>query len=235
MFHADGRHSGSPLARSWGILNPDPLDWNWDHSLLRGLVYPPGSPEFWNVAVALSKSEKRINSFELSGFTPIVMFDTQSIATEERLRQAVGAFAQLKVLRPKSSYGSLDPVSDDLHGLRIMLDRMRDLEVLELCLPQFGISEDLEWSTYESIFPKDGAWRQLKTFTIVNFKIRDMELLQLLFSRLPSLQHLKLGDMWLLADGTWESFIEALKYRRLSSLDLRSADSWHRGSEYNSV
>ncbi len=40
---------------------------------------------------------------------------------------------------------------------------------------------------------------------------------------MPSLQHLTIRDMELL-DGTWESVFEALRFKRLSSFDIKSSD-----------
>lgn len=53
-------------------------------------------------------------------------------------------------------------------------------------------------------------------------RIRDEGLIHLLFARIPSFQHLKIKNMDLL-QGARESVIEVLKFRRLSSLDVKSA------------
>lgn len=229
-------HNGSPLARSWGFFDATPLDWSWGPDGSRGLdLRDPGYLAFWTITIALSKNEKRIHNFELdSGIAPAT-FDTQSIAKGKVFRCGVDAFAALKERRLDIAYGyddSHDPNRyDTLSGLRILLSRICNLEKLEICLTQeeydpsdqqYSLGPLGEWLTYSHIFPKHGVWPHLRTFAVRDIRIRDEHLVHLLFARMPSLQHLKIKNMDLL-HGTWESVIEALKFRRLSSFDIKSS------------
>ena len=230
MVEVPVRRIGSPLARSWGFFDVTSLGWSWSRAGSHGLdLRLPGYLGFWSIIVALSKSGKRIRNFELRDGVPPATFGTLSIANERKLLHSVNAFAQLKVLRldiPIDYSNARDPDAyDHLENLRILLDRIRGLEVLDLCLAvrETHYNSNAGWLTYESIFPKDGAWPHLKTFTVEKLAIRDRELVHLLFARMPSLQHLAIRDMELLEDGTWESVFEALKFRRLSSFDIKSS------------
>lgn len=200
----------------------------------------PGTSDlaFWIITFALSTSEKRIHNFETWSGVSTATFDTQSKATERMLLHGVKAFAWLKKLRLNILSGENDTRNPDeygdarypdeyrnLSGLPILLDRMRDLEVLELYIPHDYMDASHPqgiYFKYESIFPKDGAWPHLRTFSLREIEIRDRDLVHLVFARMPSLQHLQIEDVELL-DGNWESVIEALKFRRLSSLDMRSS------------
>ena len=230
-------YHGSPLARSWGFFNATPLDWTWGPAGSRGLVLrQPGHLAFWTITVALSKSEKGIRSFELgSGIAPAT-FDIKSIATERLIMRGVDAFARLKELRLDIRYGqdgSRDPDrSATFSGLRFLLSGICNLEKLELCLTreefdpfdqQYSIGPLRDWLTFDYIFPTAGVWPHLRTLAIGDMKIRNEELVHLLFARMPGLQHLKIKNMDLL-QGTWESVIEVLKFRRLCSLDMKSSD-----------
>ena len=228
-------YSGSPLARSWGYFDATPLDWSWGPAGPYGLgLRPPEYIAFWAITVALSASEKRIRTFELgSGIDPAT-FDTQSIANEGFILYGVDAFERLKELRLDIACGhdeSRDPDRHDIFsGLRILLSRICNLEKLEIFLTQedfdpfdqqYSLGPLGSWLTYEYIFPKTGVWPHLRTLAVGDMRIRDEELIHLLFARMPSLQHLKMKNMDLL-QGTWESVIEVLKFRRLSSLDMKS-------------
>ena len=209
--------------------------WSWGPAGSLGLdLRPPEYLAFWAITIALSKSEKRIRTFELgSGIDPAT-FDTRSIANEGFILCGVDAFARLKELRLDIACGhdeSRDPDRyDTLSGLRILLSRICNLEKLELCLTQedfdpfdqhYSLGPLGSWLTYEYIFPETGVWPHLRTLAVGDMRIRDKELVHLLFARMPGLQHLKIKNMDLL-QGTWESVIEVLKFRRLSSLDMKS-------------
>lgn len=205
-------------------------------------MHPPGSLEFWNVAIALSKTEKSIRNLELRACVPTATFDTESMAFERRLILGGSAFAGLKELRLKLNFGYDDAgvlVSyDKLNGLRILLDRIRGLEVLDLCLPTdhfTGSYSRDDWVHYDSIFPKNGAWPHIREFAIGDLAIQGRHLIHLLFVRMPDLQHLKLSNLNLLdgGDGIWKSVIEALKFRRLSSIGIYPDVYLYDGPDFN--
>lgn len=135
--------------------------------------------------------------------------------------RSVDAFERLKELSLHIRHGHDDSRDLDryatLSGLRYLLSRIYNLENLKLCLGPLA-----EWLTYECIFPKTGVWPHLTTLAVENMKIRDEDLVHLLFARMPGLQHLRIKNMNLL-QGTWESVIEVLKFRRLRSLDMKSS------------
>lgn len=194
---------GSPLARSWGFFDVTPLDWSWSRAESQALdLRLPGYIGFWSVSVALFETGKRIRNFELEDGLPPATFSTLSIGNDGVLLHSVNAFAQLKELRlaiPIDYSNPRDPDGyDHLEGIRILLDRIRGLEILDLCLALRERHLDTlhaGWFKYESIFPKDGAWSHLKTFKVEKLAIRDRELVYLLFARMPSLQHLTIWDM----------------------------------------
>ena len=221
------RREGSPLARSWGFLDATPLDWSWGPAGDLGFdLCSPGFLAFWNITVALSENEKRISNLKIRDAVPHLTFDSRSIATGERQLHGVNAFAWLKELRLAISFWVGHPSNptpyDNLSGLKTLFYSMCDLEVLELYLPRDKDDWEFRCFTQENIFPKDAAWPQLRQFTVQAIAIRRQQLIHLLFTQMPNLQHLKIDDMHLL-DGTWESVIEALNFRRLSSFDIKSS------------
>ena len=138
--------------------------------------------------------------------------ETQSLAIK---LPGIDDFGRLKELK-------LDITPDDndadeyesLRGLRHLLHCVPNLEILDL--------GDIGWFTCKSVFPSDGTWPHLRRFMVQNLHITDEDLIHLLFTRMFCLQYLEIGAMEL-PHGTWESVIEALRFRKLSS--FRMSDS----------
>lgn len=85
----------------------------------------------------------------------------RSITIEPRLLQSIGAFARLTEPRLELTVNSSRTYP--LSGLQILLDRARNLEILELGLgiPSVVGGHKL-WITDQSIFPKSGGWPHLR-------------------------------------------------------------------------
>ena len=218
------RRNGSPLARSWDFFDATPIPWRRD--LLDGedpLVYPRGSHGFWTITTALSKTQRSISKFKLKGYVEASTFDAQSIAAAAtRLSHGISAFAKLKKLKLKINFGMTEEgdlaSGHHLNGLKVLLDGIRDIEHVELALPE-GYFTAYQWVLSEHIFSQDGAWLQLRNFAINNLSISPRNLIKLLFVQMPSVQHLKISDIKLV-DGHWESVIEALMFLHLSSINI---------------
>ena len=208
--------SGSPLARSWGVFDARPLTWAHGSD---GWCFP-GNFACWNITNAFTTTvvaAKRICDLEHGdGLSPAV-FGTQSLL-------GIDAFARLKELKLSIAYGYCGASEyENRRGLRHLLRCVRDLETLELEFGIYGFYEctEEEWFTYESVFPRDVKWPHLRRFVVHHLQIRDVDLVQLLFVRMVSLQHLEIGDMRLLR-GTWERVIESLRFRGLSTFKMES-------------
>lgn len=119
------------------MFDATPLDWSWGSAGSRGFgLSPLGCTAFSAIPAALSQIEKRICNVELINSVPPAIFDTQGVATKRPFLHGDDVFTRLKKLRLDIAMcdRGLGKPYDKLRGLRILLDRNRDLEVLELCL-----------------------------------------------------------------------------------------------------
>ena len=214
---------GSPLVRAWNPLHAPPQCWYWgDPRFQKGCS--SGYLEFWTFTVALSTTEKHIRTFKLESGVAPVAFDVKHIAAERKLLHGIEAFSGLQELKLTLAGYDDEPCPgryDNLDGLRLLLDYMKQLRRFEIYLPgDYENNPPGPFFEYEQISPEDGRWPDLTTFIVRNFAIGTRETVDLLMTRMPSLRHLRFENIELL-DGTWESVIEVMKYGTdLSSFEV---------------
>ncbi|KAF6238237.1 hypothetical protein HO173_003517 [Letharia columbiana] len=203
---------GSPLARSWLPFHAHPGDFISDSD--EPLKESSTSDAFWTLAHALSGVKNtRIRNLSIKGPLPTAAFLTEPGEQQTHVDHGVGAFCRLEYLRLSLAGYSREPMVklyETLHGLHRMLESMTALRRFDLALPVDCVDEPVWFFTYPMIFPENGHWPQLTTFTVGNLAISTKDLVTLLITKMPSLRHLAFGNINLL-DGQWEGIVEYLR------------------------
>ena len=101
---------------------------------------------------------------------------------------------------------------DDLHALNRMLECMTTLKRIWLVLPDDFVNEPIAAInfSYTTVFPKNGHWPQLIELKVRNRSVGTKNLIKLRIMNIPSLRHLRFGDINLL-DRWWEGILEYLQ------------------------
>ena len=203
------RPTGSPLARNWNILHTEPKGWD---SMLDDDGATDGAGYYRALTCALIRSHRRIQTFEVgdSG-VPAQCFDRTQVKTVSFDGLDIAAFSGLKKLKLSiAPYGGEveNSVSlPNIDGLRYLLGSMLHLETLYLELPR---DEDESISyTFNQVFPQQGQWSKLTTFSLCSFASSATDFLTLLIHRMPNLTKVELEDVELLT-GCWEGIIECM-------------------------
>ena len=211
---------GSPLARSWNHLHAHPDRWVPDCD--RFLRAYHANIHFHSLMTALPVAgitNLRNLSIE-SKVTPATLLEG-SLETQIYNDDYISTYSGLKTLKLSfagRSDGSMFMLYDNLYGVPRMLEPMTALQQLELGLPDDYNNDSVVYFPYPIVFPANGHWPYLTTLMVRNLSIGTRDLITLLSTKLPSLQHLTFGNMRLL-DGHWEGIIE---YLRMSSNKLSS-------------
>ena len=210
---------GSPLARSWHRFHARPEGW----LLLGGggarlLDRSRASGYFWTLAFALSKAGKSgIRKLLFQTIMAPSLFTKR--ASEKHLDYGAAVYCGLEDLKLSFPEYPKEPMID-LHGLQQMLESMKVLKRFELRLPGDFESEPPAFLSYATVFPENGHWPQITTFTLRNLAIGTKDLTTLMTTKMPSLRYLEFGNISLL-DGQWEGIFEYLRViDRLSSFDM---------------
>ncbi|CAF9942236.1 MAG: hypothetical protein ALECFALPRED_009624 [Alectoria fallacina] len=225
---------GSPLARSWHPFHAHPGDWILGDD--QSPRQPSLSKDFWTLASALSEAgNTKIRNLSIESTLPPAAFVTKPEETQTHVDCGVASYSRLEDLK-LSLAGYLDQpkvkLYDNLHGLHRLLESMAALKRFELDLPDDCVNEPVVFFPYRLIFPEDGLWPQLTTFTVRNLAIGTKDLITLLTTKMPSLRHLTFGNINLL-DGLWDGIIEYLRVANgLASFEIESESLLlHRGNE----
>ncbi len=222
---------GSPLARSWHRFHARPRHWDFGPGM--PLKQSSACKDFWTLAFALSEAKKTgIRTLSIRSRLPPIAFCVPSGGKQGHLDYVVAAYCRLEFLDLWFA-GCSQPMIEsygNLHGLQCLLESMTVLKQLELNLP-YDVNDPKVFFPYTMIFPGNGHWPQLTTFTVRNLAIGTKDLATLLITKMPNLRHLSFGAIRLL-DGSWEGIVEYLRVaKRLHSfrLDL-GCHLLHRGN-----
>lgn len=234
-WRADAKLSGrgSPLARSWHPFHARPRCWLLlDDGGTRPLDSSRASADFWALAFALLKAGKSgIRKLLFQTVMAPTVFTKRS--SEKHLDHGAAVYCEVEDLKLSFAEDPKAPMidlGDNLHGLQRMLKCMKVLKRFELRLPGDFEIEPPDFLSYARVFPGDGHWPHITTFTLQNLAIGTQDLITLTTTKMPSLRHLEFGNINLL-DAHWEGVIEYLRVSdRLSSFNLK-LDSilFHRG------
>ena len=219
-YRAKVRPQGSPLARAW----------NQFHARPGGVIAGSGIKgsktieDFRILTFALSKAGitgGRDLSIECN--LPPPTFRSTIDQTHDFMGNGVSVYSRLEKLKLSLAGWCADPsvvLYSDLHGVGRMLESMMALKQLEIELPDDHANGPPVYFPYQMVFPKNGRWPQLTTFTVRNLAITTEDLVILFEMRMPSLSHLAFGNISLLV-GQWEGIVEYLRIsNRLSSFHI---------------
>lgn len=200
---------GSPFGRAWGLSHPKPHSGIRDTSDEEG--FATGHEEFQIITTALSQSQRKIRSFDISE-PPVSIFDSN--VTDILMNHSFNAYSKLEYLTLylEDYMGSIGMTVkyESLPGLKALLGSMSGLRHLELDLPGD------EWHgnacfNYRQVFPTSGTqWMRLTRLDIDTLAISVTDLVHLLAAKMPNLRELILSDVELL-EGRWEGVVEFLK------------------------
>ena len=96
----------------------------------------------------------------------------------------------------------------NIDGLRLLLGSMTNLKELNLQMPD-DVTDDVPvYYTLTKVFAKR-SWPHLEQLTIRYMTATAPNLLGLVLERMPKLERLHLGEIFL-AEGTWQEVFEAL-------------------------
>ena len=216
------RVEGSPLARSWHPFYAHPGRWLFGPDQL--LKESCAAKDFWTLAYALTEPGKTASQrLSLESPLPPAAFITKPSEKQTHVDCGVAAYCKVEDLKLSlAGYGDQPKLDlyDNLHGLRRMLESMTALKRFELDLPDDYVNDPAIFFPYTKIFPKNGHWPQLTTFTVRNLAIGTTDLITLLMTRMPCLRHLFFGNIDLI-DGKWQGLIEYLRVsHRLSTFEV---------------
>ena len=211
--------SGSPLARSWNPVYPNPCEWSVFRYYANPQGWPDGAVHYLIITTALAQAQRQIRNFNL-GWLPSLSDGGSPYVFDRSAPASTGldivAFQALEHFDLKlARYDNDHFLPNNVYGLALLVDSMDQLTSLSLSL-----SSTL-CTTHEKVFlSATKVWSKLKTFKLENMSTTATDLLLLLVFQLPEMRHLELGGIMLLR-GTWHSVIEGLKQsNRLSHFGI---------------
>lgn len=225
---------GSRLARSWNPLHAHP----------GGVVTRTGLEafkpveDFRDLTFALSKARVTgVRELSIECAFPPPALRSMPSQTRGFMGDGMSAYARLDNLKLSLCGWCANPLSDWYlpdHKVNLMLGSMKTLKRLELELPDDLFSDPAHCTPYTVMFPRDGHWPQVTTFTVRNLAISTKNMVTLFIKEMPSVRHLTFGKIYL-TDGTWEAIVEFLRIlHRLSFFSIAQESFFLNRSSYHS-
>ena len=232
-----GPESGSPLVRSWNPFHLRPFAWDRCSELEDDCRLI--CEHFHTVTAAISETRRNIKSFEISersgfgsGLPPQALI--QPTMTDDHLIRTLYAYSGLEVLNISIDAGEQGGSDhpEALASLPRMLQQMTGLKSLTLILskciclrdPGRANTSDLEYYTYQQVFPTLALWPKLTKLSITELAIGGRDLMFLLGVQ-AKVKDLTLRYIKLL-DGTWEGVFAGLCHSRMTRLSLFVSINW---------
>ena len=194
--------TGSPLARSWGYPRIPPTV-RYDMSDINTLRRFDSNEPYWILTHALAKIHKHATTFQTHCRITATVFSLarqlESSLCERHVPEAFKGLETLKLsLRytDDDDYDSLEEITE-IDGICESMEFLSGLKILDLELPDGDIHDPDSWMQCNLVFPQPAAWTLLRTLKLQHLAVGAKEFISLLVMRMPSLQHLSIGHIFL--------------------------------------